>query len=616
MASWLHPEKKRNQNLNPSLHRKSRIPVRMTRPSRESDRRFSSKHEADSKARLQRNSVNKPQNKRSSRNPIVVREKKTKVDTKVGPAKIVKITGVGKPLRRDSGTNLRETQRKQDKKEASAIPSTTAICGSLRCAQKTTPNVKRRISRQRTPIDTESKQVCKDGKDPRVITEELQMYRRTIETLQADLDESKVDIKRLQLKEEYQERELANLKCDFKRKERKWDEGNKLVEKVMADINELWDDVDYLEERLKHSQESNEDLTFETDELKITIQEMKKEYRVEHSRGGCGHLREEVELLNGSLELNEQRVALLESQVDAFKAERKELLEDVDYLEERLKNSQESNEDLTFEVDELKITIQEMKEYGMEHSRGGCGHLREKVELLNGSLALNEQRVVVLERQLHELKCETSKTISELNDEIAKLQKEKSTSFLELSKELEEDKNVIEEIRQERCDKDHLELQSERIRELETQIQRMEDIKRNAIHLVDALVLEARQERSESEIAKLTREKDREFKIDLLLNGLQNIFSESSREENTFSTLETRKEKAALYQMMFLEDESNVAASGQGDTKNKWVNTSGMEKRFETRGNRASDIAEVHHTMRKLSAHGSSKKISILLCKG
>ena len=464
-----------------------------------------------------------------------------------------------------------------------------------------------------------------------VMTEELETYRKKIETLQADLYESKVEVKRLQFKEEYKERELANLKRDLQSKEQKWKQGNERVEKVMADIGDLWDDVDYMQESLKSSQERNEILTFEVDELTIMMQEMKREYWMEHSRGGCGHLREEVELLNGSLELKEQRVVVLESQIDAFQAERKELLNSVGYLEESLKNSQEKNEDLTFEVDELTIMIQEMRrEYRMEHSHGGCGHLREEVELLNGSLELKEQRVVLLESQVdafkaerssftnaaqsmkremeilnkekattktqfHERNRETSKTISDLQDEIAKLQKEKSTLSSELSKESGEDnqlceitcekswitrkledhitrlrrencsltarvskvyekdvqlielkekvefnkhqlknlteaakaslnnkekeveeanriikkqeetiKKLIEEIRQERRDRDRLEVQSEKIKELEAQLQRMEDIKRNTS--ADALVLEVRPESSEKELLKKAME--------------------------------------------------------------------------------------------------------------
>ena len=525
-----------------------------------------------------------------------------------------------------------------------------------------------KLKRENTELEM---QIC-------IINEELETYRKRIETLQADLDGSKVEVKQLQSKEEYKERELANLKSDFQRKEQKWEDANELLEKVMVEREELWDDVDYLEESLKDSQESNETLTFEVDELTIMIQEMKREYRVEHSRWGCGHLREEVELLNGSLELNEQRTVLLESQVDAFEAERKQLRGDVDFLEESLKNSQEGNEDLTFEVDELKIMIQEMKKENTQLSRHGCGHLREEVELLNGSLELKEQRVTLLKSQvdafkeescsfqnvtqsmkreieilkkenvtkttqLHKLKCETSKTISDLKDDIAKLQQEKSALSSELSKEsgrdhhlyelrcekssmtgtledhitrlrrenctltarlskayekddqltelrekvqllenqlknvteaatasvnskekeMEEDyriikkqdetiKNLIEEITQERCDKDRLEQQSKRIRELETQLQKMEDMKRNTNHSVDALVLEVKQERSEKERLKKRamqakkvgscREKELEERIELLENQLR------AEDELTNATLMSLKNKESSLQ--------------------------------------------------------------------
>ena len=511
-----------------------------------------------------------------------------------------------------------------------------------------------------------------------VINEELETYRKRIETLQADLDGSKAEVKRLQSKEEYKERELANLQSDFQRKEQKWEDANELLEKVMVEREELWDDVDYLEESLKDSQESNETLTFEVDELTIMIQEMKREYRVEHSRWGCGHLREEVELLNGSLELNEQRTVLLESQVIAFEAERKQLWGHVDFLEGSLRNSQESNEDLTFEVDELKIMMQELKRENTELSRHGCRHLREEVELLNGSLEFKEQRVTLLESQvdafkeescsfqnvtqsmkremeilkkenvtkttqLQKLICETSQTISDLKDDTAKLQQEKSALSSELSKEsgrdhhlyelrcekssmtgtledhitrlrrenctltarlskayekddqlielrekvqllenqlknvteaatasvnskekeMEEDyriikkqdetiKNLIEEITQERCDKDRLEQQSKRIRELETQLQKMEDMKRNTNHSVDALVLEVKQERSEKQRLKKRamqakkfgscREKELEKRIELLENQLR------AEDELTNATLMSLKNKESSLQ--------------------------------------------------------------------
>ena len=58
-----------------------------------------------------------------------------------------------------TGINLQETQEKQGKKRAISVISTTAKYGSYRRAKKTTPNVRRRVPRQLTPIETEPKQV-------------------------------------------------------------------------------------------------------------------------------------------------------------------------------------------------------------------------------------------------------------------------------------------------------------------------------------------------------------------------------------------------------------------------------------------------------------------------
>ncbi|XP_058941594.2 golgin subfamily B member 1-like [Pocillopora verrucosa] len=521
-----------------------------------------------------------------------------------------------------------------------------------------------------------------------VIKEELETYQKRIENLQADLDESKDEVRRLQLKEEYKEREVSNLKRDIQSKERKWEEGNETVEKVMGDIKELWDDVDFLEESLKNSQKSNEDLMFQVDELKKTIKEMKKEYWMEHSRGGCGHLREEVELLNGSLELKEQRLVLLEGQQarqfsqHAVKDKELSELKDenlrvVSKLEDQLAKLSRENSALTTELlkvsgkddqvgevkDETSSIIKHLrkvkvdlsqenytltselsqalveneslkkansqvsnmmrqfedelarlkKEHSMtdlraasdennrwngikEETFGVVRQLENKISRLleeNLTIAVKLSEESEHKTQLNELKCETTKTISDLNDEIAKLQREKSILSSELSakesdknnqlyelrcekwkierklegeitdlsrenstltarlskasetndklkelreqlelkvqlknlteaaeafmkskaKEVEEAnccikeqdetiKNLLEEIRQERCDKDRRVLQSERIGELETQLQRMEEMKRSTVHRIDALVLEVRKQRSEKERLK------------------------------------------------------------------------------------------------------------------
>ena len=103
MASWLRPEKKDDQKHLPSPQLKSRIPVRMNRLCSDNVRSSSSKDKADKTARLQKDLGNKVQSKRSSRIPIVVNGRKTKVDSKDNLPMNFKTTRRGKLFGGDSG---------------------------------------------------------------------------------------------------------------------------------------------------------------------------------------------------------------------------------------------------------------------------------------------------------------------------------------------------------------------------------------------------------------------------------------------------------------------------------------------------------------------------------
>ena len=103
MASWLRPEKEDDQKHLPSPQLKSRIPVRMNRLRSDNVRSSSSKDKADTTARLQKDLGSKVQSKRSSRIPIVVNGRKTKVGFKDNLPMNFKTFQGGKPLGRDSG---------------------------------------------------------------------------------------------------------------------------------------------------------------------------------------------------------------------------------------------------------------------------------------------------------------------------------------------------------------------------------------------------------------------------------------------------------------------------------------------------------------------------------
>lgn len=103
MASWLSREISDDGKHLPPLKQKSKIPVRVTRLSSDSDKSSSSEDEGGKKFSLSKDSVEKRQSQRPSRIPIEVGQKKNKIEEDTLPVKNVRAVMREKPLARDSG---------------------------------------------------------------------------------------------------------------------------------------------------------------------------------------------------------------------------------------------------------------------------------------------------------------------------------------------------------------------------------------------------------------------------------------------------------------------------------------------------------------------------------
>ena len=373
----------------------------------------------------------------------------------------VKLTDVGEQLLGRTGTNVRRLAAQME------IDPGTVLLNSIRlldgtlgdvvedfkqAIQKTNEDSKfheENIETELALLKKENAKMLEDSEKESTklvaqisaIQEELEMSQKRKETLQAELDANKVELKRLQSREEYKERELANLKSDFERKERKWEEADELVEKAVAERQELWDDVEYLEESLRNSRESNEHLNDRVDELKETMKEMKR-------RRGYGHLREEVELLKGSLELCNHRETLLRCQVDTLKAETShfrnaeqtsksnmEILKDekstiIEKLEDQLAKAKMENARMVTELSQLSEKDKVLRELKEQNLRV-VNQLKDQLIKLKRE---NSMLFTEKEDQLGKVNDETSRFINRLKDEVAKLRKKNSALTKELSK--------------------------------------------------------------------------------------------------------------------------------------------------------------------------------------
>ena len=297
-----------------------------------------------------------------------------------------------------------------------------------------------------------------------MMQEEVVAFKKKNESLHSELEETKAELKCHQSRDEYKQRELTNLKIDFERKEKKWDDAEESLENALKDKLELLDDVEYLEDSLRISRENNEKLNDSVDELNKTIKGLMKRAKMDNKRHEYGHLREEVELLKGSLELSNQREGLLRCQVDDLEGEvshfkyceqtLKSNLETVkieksriiEQLEEQLSVAENENTRMTAELSRASGKESLLSELEKENRRV-LKQLQDQLNKLTfENSALNAELCKVSEKdnQITELKSETTKVIKRLEEQLANLKKDNHNLETELCKVSEKDREMTE----------------------------------------------------------------------------------------------------------------------------------------------------------------------------
>ena len=260
------------------------------------------------------------------------------------------------------------------------------------------------------------------------VKKELKALEKQNNTLQIELKNKRTVLKSLRGKEHYNERELRNLKRDLKRKEQSLD--NALVEK-----QDLLDDIEYLDRSLRDSQAANRLLNVHIKELKDMVKEL-------HKRPHYGNLREEVELLKGSVDLRTHKEELLSVQVDALTAE----VSHFKSCELDFKKLQDETSRLIDQLEvQLDIYINENMRIKLEKDTE-LNELKDGkskvVDDLNGQLAslMDEHARLISEKEkeLNELNDETSKIIDQLGDQLAQSENRNARIVSENNKEMNE----------------------------------------------------------------------------------------------------------------------------------------------------------------------------------
>ena len=283
------------------------------------------------------------------------------------------------------------------------------------------------------------------------------------ESLQTEIEALRLELKRLNSNEEYRERAFTNLREAIKKKDGQLKDVKDELDYAQMEKNYYLYQIELLENKLKDSEESKENLRFEFDELRVIVDELKEKKDCEDNFAEMekNYYLYQIELLENKLKDSEESKENLQFECDELRVivdelkekkdgednfaemEKSYYLYQIELLEVKLKESEESNKVLKFECDEAREMVKDLKEMSrrINGENTDYGYLREEVELLKDSLELSKNGEEGLKSQLKCLEDELEKFRNK-NEQIeviyetptVTIYKEKGKMALELSK--------------------------------------------------------------------------------------------------------------------------------------------------------------------------------------
>ena len=260
---------------------------------------------------------------------------------------------------------------------------------------------------------------------------EAKRTQKENENLKTELEKVKREIERQKSVEEYKERELKNLRGDMETKEEKLKGLEDDLDYALMDKNDLSYEIDSLQNKLTESEESNECLKGQCYQLEQMVKELETT-----SVHDYGYLREEVELLKGSLNLSRQHEELLKHQGPELK-DLKTFRDRNDELEGSYKEPDTNKED---PLDQMKYEFQEIIKQLKEKL---ATVEREKVRM-SAELHAAKLNLSFGETQLCAMKEEKELIVEQLQDQLVSIRKENSSMITELSRMSDKDTEVRE----------------------------------------------------------------------------------------------------------------------------------------------------------------------------
>ena len=215
-----------------------------------------------------------------------------------------------------------------------------------------------------------------------LMKKDLEEVHSENESFQTEVEALRLELKRRNSNEEYRERAFTNLRKAIKKKDKLLKSLEDELNYTQMDKNYYLYHIELLEDKLKETEEKNDDLQFECDDLREMVKELKKIKEDENNFAQMdkNYYLHQIELLEHELKESKESNEVLQFECDELRETFKELKEmkeaegnfaqmdknyylyQIELLENKLKESKESNEVLQFECDEMRETFEEFKE--------------------------------------------------------------------------------------------------------------------------------------------------------------------------------------------------------------------------------------------------------------
>ena len=387
--------------------------------------------------------------------------------------------------RREAKTNSKKFKKKQQKvsnqlrNRLVKIPVTiTMASASVKCVQQLCKDVVRQMNEEcsiqtedtkvlNVPEEAELDEGSYNGEDSwdalvelykkenEKLKDQLALMKKDLEevhseneSFQTEVEALRLELKRRNSNEEYRERAFTNLRKAIKKKDKQLKSLEDELNYTQMDKNYYLYQIDLLEDKLKETEEKNDDLQFECDELRETVKELKKIKEDENNFAQVdkNYYLHQIELLEHELKESKESNEDLQFECDELRETFKELKETkeaednfaqmdknyylykIELLEDKLRESKESNEVLQFECDEVRETFKElkaMKEAENNFAQMDKNYYLYQIELLEDKLKESKESNEVLQFECDEMR-ETSKEFKEI--------KEDENNFLQMNK--------------------------------------------------------------------------------------------------------------------------------------------------------------------------------------